>query len=790
MVISYGLGARVRRREDPRLISGSATYVDDLALVGMLHVAIVRSPHAHAKITGMEIDAARQAPGVVAVWTGTEVAAHCGPLPLGPRFKEMKAPKRYPLVIDGVVRHVGDPVAAVVATTPSEATDAAELVEVTYAPLPSVEDPEAALEPEAPILHPDLGTNVCFRLPFVGGGAIADVFAQADVVVRERFVNQRLIPSPMETRGVVAHYKGGELTLWTSTQIPHTVRTTLAEIVRLPEHEIRVIAPEVGGGFGCKLDVYGEEGLVAALAMALGKPVKWIETRRESFVATIHGRGQVNRIELAAKRDGTLLGLRLTVIADLGAYCQMLTPGVPTNTGLMACGCYRIPTVAAEVIGVFTNRTPTDAYRGAGRPEAAYLIERALDLMARELEMDPAELRRRNFISPDAFPYRTPTGATYDSGNYARALDLALARADYPALRKEQARLRAMGRYLGIGLASYVEITGLPAAAGLPGGNWESATVRVEPTGKVTVLTGASPHGQGEETTFAQIVHDRLGIPLDHIVVLHGDTRTIPYGVGTFGSRSTPVGGSAVFVAADRVREKATQIAAHMLEAAPADLVFTQGRFVVRGAPERGIEFRDVVRTAYKGARLPAGLEPGLEVTHFFVPAERLFPFGTHVCVVEVDPETGELHFVRYVAVDDCGRILNPLLVAGQVHGGIVQGLAQAVYEGVIYDEAGQLLTGTFVDYAIPKATQVPSFILDHTETPSPHNPLGVKGVGEAGTIGSTPAVVNAILDALAPFGIRHLDMPLTPPRIWLDLQRAKKAGIGRPVEPHSRAVS
>ncbi len=771
MVIAHGLGARVRRREDPRLISGMAIYVDDVNMLGMLHVAIVRSPYAHAKIVSMRTDAARQSPEVVAVWSGADVAARCGPLPIGARPKEMKAPKRYPLVVDGVVRHLGDPVAAVVATSPAAAIDAAELVEVAYDPLPSVQDPEAAMEPTAPILHAELGTNVCFRMQFAGGN-VEEAFARAEVVVRARMVNQRLIPAAMETRGVVAQYKGGELTIWTSTQIPHVVRTALADVVRLPEHEIRVIAPEVGGGFGSKLDVYGEEGLLGALAVALGRPVKWIETRRENFVATVHGRGQVDRIELAAQRDGTITGLRLTAIADLGAYCQLLTPGVPTNTGLMACGCYHIPNVFAEVVGVFTNRTPTDAYRGAGRPEATYLIERAVDMLAAELHIDPADLRRRNFIPTERFPYRTPTGATYDSGDYARALDKALALADYKGLRLEQGRLRAAGRYFGIGLASYVEITGLPAAGGLAGGNWESATVRVEPTGKVTVLTGSSPHGQGEETTFAQIVSDRLGVPVDHVVVLHGDTRAVPHGVGTFGSRSTPVGGSAVFVAADRIREKAMQLAAHFLEASPADLVFDGGRFAVRGAPERGVEFREIVRLAYKGARLPAGVEPGLEVTHFFVPKDRVFPFGTHVCVVEIDPDTGGVRFVKYVAVDDCGNILNPLLVAGQVHGGIVQGLAQAVYEGAVFDADGQLLTSSFMDYALPKASQVPAFALDHTVTPSPHNPLGVKGVGEAGTIGSTPAVVNAIVDALAPLGVRHLDMPITPQKIWSSIHR------------------
>jgi len=765
MVISHALGARVKRREDPRLIAGTSTYVDDITLPGLLHVAMVRSPHAHAKMTALHAEQARTAPGVVAVWTGEDVAGRCGPLPVGPRIREMKVPKRYPLVIDGVVRHVGDPVAAVVATDPAAARDAADLVDVEYAPLPAVTNVEAAMQPGAPVIHPDLGTNVCFRATY--GAAVDDAFGKADVTVSLRLVQQRLVPSAMETRGVVAQFRGGELTIWTSTQIPHVVKTTLADVVRVPEHQIRVIAPEVGGGFGSKLDVYGEEALVAALAVALGRPVKWIETRRENFMATVHGRGQVAYVDVAATREGTITGLRVRVLADLGAYSQLLTPGVPTNTGLMACGCYRIPHAFAEVIGAFTTLTPTDAYRGAGRPEATFLIERAMDAVARRLQLDPVEVRRRNFIPPEAFPFKTPTGATYDSGDYGRALDKALQIAGYAGLREEQRRLRAAGRYLGIGISSYVEITGLGAAAALSGGSWESATVRVEPTGKVTVLTGSSPHGQGEETTFAQIVGDRLGVPIDDVAVIHGDTRAVPHGVGTFGSRTTAVGGSAVFIASDRIREKATKIAAHLLEASADDVALDGARFHVRGSLQRAVDFKDVARAAYKGTKLPPGMEPGLEVTHFFSPPERVFPFGTHICVVEVEPETGEVAIRRYIAVDDCGTILNPLLVAGQVHGGIAQGLAQALYEDAVYDEGGQLLTAGFPDYAVPKAAQVPPFELDHTVTPSPHNPLGVKGVGEAGTIGATPAVVNAVLDALAPFGVDHLDMPLTPRKIW-----------------------
>ena len=766
MVLSHALGARIKRREDPRLITGRAIYVDDLNFAGMVHAVLVRSPHAHAKVRSLDTSAARGASGVVEVWTGGDVSKRCGPLPIGPRIKDMKVPKRFPLVVDGIVRHTGDPVAVVVATSLEAALDAAELVEVDYEPLVSVQDPEAAMLSGAVPIHPDLGTNVCFRMTF-GGGDVDGAFGSAEVVVRTRIVQQRLIPAAMETRGVVAQHKGGELTVWTSTQIPHVVKTTLADTVRVPEHEIHVIAPEVGGGFGSKLDVYGEEALVAALALALGRPVKWIESRRENFIATVHGRGQIDDVELAAKRDGTVTGLRVRAIADLGAYSQLLTPGVPTNTGLMCCGCYRIPNVHAEVIGVFTNRTPTDAYRGAGRPEATFLIERIMDVLAAELKMDPVDVRRRNFIPADAFPYKTPTGATYDSGNYEQALAKALDRVNYAAVRDEQAKGRQQKRYIGVGVAAYVEITGLAAAANLPGGNWESATVRVEPTGKITVFTGTSPHGQGEETTFAQIVSDRLGVPVEDVVVVHGDTRSVPYGVGTFGSRTTPVGGAAVYVAAEKVRDKATKIAAHLLEASQDDVTMNGARFLVKGSPGRAVDFKEVAWMAYKAFKLPPGMEPGLEFVHFFVPKERVFPFGAHVCVVEIDPETGEVSFRRYVAVDDCGNILNPLLVAGQVHGGIVQGLAQAVYEGAEYDSEGQLLTGLFTDYVVPHATQVPPFELDHTVTPSPHNPLGAKGVGEAGTIGATPAVVNAILDALAPFGVKHLDMPITPSKIW-----------------------
>jgi len=764
------VGEPIKRREDPRLITGGSTYVDDVRLPGMLYLVIVRSPYAHARIRGIDTRAATAHPTVARVLTGEEVAARIKPLPvLG--MKGLKIPKRYPLAV-GKVRYMGEAVAAVVATDRYAARDAADLIEVDYEPLPVVVDVEKAAGEGAPLLHEELGDNIAYVMK-QEGGEVDRAFQQAAVTVSQRLIQQRLAPSAMEPRGVVAHYEKGRgtLTVWVSTQFPHFLRTYLADILNLPEHRVRVIAPEVGGGFGSKMDVYPDEVLTAFLSLDLGRPVKWIEERRENLMATTHGRARLDTVELAADKDGRVQAIKIHVLADMGAYLQLLTALIPPSTATMAVGPYQIPNARVEIVGVFTNTTPTSAYRGAGRPEATYLLERAMDILAHKLNLDPAEVRRRNFIPPDAFPYTAPTGAVYDSGNYQPALEKALEMVNYQALRDEQKRRRAEGRFLGIGLSSYVEICGMGPSSAMPFAAWESSTVRVEPSGKVTVLTGTSPHGQGQETSFAQLAAEELGVPLDDVVVLHGDTAQVPYGVGTFGSRATVVGGTALLLALGSVKEKAKRLAAHLLEASVEDVVYEGGKLYVRGMPAKALTLQEVAKVAYRAARLPKEIEPGLEATRRFEPPNFTYPFGTHVAVVEVDPETGQIKLVRYVAVDDCGKVINPLLVDGQVHGGIAQGVAQALLEEVVYDENGQLLTGSLMDYALPRADTFPFFETARTETLSPANPLGVKGIGEAGTIGATPAVVNAVVDALSPLGITHLDMPLKPEKIWRFLQ-------------------
>jgi carbon-monoxide dehydrogenase large subunit len=769
MAPSAMVGARIRRREDPRLITGRATYVDDVKLVGMVHAAFIRSPYAHAKILRLQMAKAKAHPGVLAVFSGADLhaAGMTASLPVAHKLPDLKTPPHYPLAVDEV-RFVGEAVAVIVASDPYVARDAAELVEVEYDELPVVVDLEKATTSGAPLVHAALGTNVAYAMPFKAGDPDG-AFASADVVVERRLINQRLAPVPIETRGVVAQWDAGagRVTIHSSTQIPHLLRTQLSLVLGLAENKVRAIAPEVGGGFGSKLNVYAEEAVVAWLAMRLGRPVKWSETRSECFQAMIHGRDQIDDCEIAAKRDGTITGLRVRILANLGAYHQLLTPVIPTLTLLMAPGCYRIANVDIEVKGVFTNTMSTDAYRGAGRPEATYLIERLMDLVARKLELDPADVRRRNFIEPSAFPFTTSTGLTYDSGDYANTMEKALQLADYRGLRTRQAALRKEGRFLGIGLSTYVEVCGMGPSAAMPAAGWDSATIRVEPTGSVTVLTGISPHGQGEETTFAQLVADELGIPIDNIAVVHGDTDIVQYGVGTFGSRGTAVGGSALKLAIETIQAKAIRIAAHQWEANPDDVEYRDGKIGVPTDPSKSMTTAEAGFLAFMGDKLPPGLEPGLDATRRFEPPNFVYPFGTHVCVVEIDSETGQVKIVRYVAVDDCGKVLNPMIVEGQVHGGIAQGMAQALYEEVVYDEYGQLLTGTLMDYAIPHAEQVPHFELDRTVTETTVNPLGVKGVGEAGTIGSTPAVVNAVMDALAPFGVEHIDMPLRPEKLW-----------------------
>jgi carbon-monoxide dehydrogenase large subunit len=760
------VGEPVRRREDPRLIQGLGTYVDDIKLTGMLHMAIVRSNRGHARLRNVDTSAARAAPGVEMVFTGAEVKAWGEMLPTAAPLGNSVS--RYPLS-DGVVRFVGEGIAAVVATDRYAARDAADLVEVEYEDLPVVVDARKALEPGAPLLHPQFGTNECVTVPVGDKDACEAAFREADVTIKQWMVNHRLIPNPMEPRGVLSHYDPGQETLthWSSTQVPHLLKWLLSGLVRIPEHKTRVIAPEVGGGFGCKIDVYAEDMLCAMASMRLGKPVKWIEERTENFLTTIHGRDIHAEVELAARSDGRLLGQRMKVIADIGAYQQLLTAAIPTLTTLVLPGLYKVPALYAEVTEIYTNKTPTDAYRGAGRPEATYFIERGMDLLAKKLHMDPAEIRRRNFIEKDAFPFKTITGMVYDSGDYEPTLNMALDKSGYADLRRQQEEGRRQGRYLGIGLSTYVEICGIGPSAMVPGGGWEGGTVRVERTGKVTVLTGTSPHGQGGETAFSQIVAEEIGVPIEDVTVLHGDTGVVPFGIGTFGSRAIAIGGTAIVMSAQKVKEKAKKFAGQMLEAQPDDIVYDAGRLYVEGHADKALTIQEVASAAWGGTVLPPGTEPGLEETSYFEPSNCTFPFGAHVCLVEVDKDTGKVEILKYVSVDDCGNVINPLIVEGQVHGGLAQGIGQALMEEAVYGDDGQLITGSFMDYNLPKADQLPSFELYRTTTPTPVNPLGAKGIGEAGTIGSTPCVVNAVCDALAPFGVDHIDMMLRPEKLW-----------------------
>lgn len=775
MAFTALVGAAIRRREDPRLITGRATYADDVKALGMLYAAFVRSPYAHARIGSIDLTKAKAKAGVFGAFTGADLLREgIGSLPVAHKMTDLLVPKHLPLTVDEA-RYAGEPVAVVVANDPYVARDAAEAVEVQYEELDAAIDLVRASQ-GGPYVHAELGSNVAFRMPFAAG-ALDEAFKAADAVVEARFINQRLAPVPVEPRGMVAQWNAGDraLTLTSSTQIPHLLRTQLSVVLGMAESRVRVIAPEVGGGFGAKLNVYAEEVVVSWLARTLERPVKYVETRSECFQAMIHGRDQIDEVELAVKNDGTILGMKLRILANLGAYHQLLTPVIPTLTMLMAPGCYKIDAIGAEVVGVFTNTMATDAYRGAGRPEATYLIERALDVLAARLKLDPAEVRRRNFIKAESFPFTTATGLTYDSGAYESTMDAALAAVDYKALRARQEAARREGRLIGIGLSTYVEVCGMGPSAAMPAAGWDSATVRVEPTGSITVLTGISPHGQGEETTFAQIVADELGVPIDDVLVIHGDTEKVQYGVGTFGSRGTAVGGAALKLAIESIQAKAIKIAAHQWEANPDDLIYRDGKIMVKGDPSRTMTTAEAGFQAFMGDKLPPGLEPGLDATRRFEPPNFVYPFGTHVCVVEIDRETGEVRLDRYLAVDDCGRIINPLIVGGQIHGGIAQGMGQALFEEVVYDENGQLLTGSLMDYAVPRAQMLPSFELSHTTTPTDVNPLGVKGVGEAGTIGSTPAVVNAVLDALAPLGVTHLDMPLRPQKIWQAIQEGKR---------------
>lgn len=767
-------GTPVKRREDPRLITGSATFIDDIALPGTLHMAFVRSPHAHARIGAIDASEALALPGVVAIFTGDEVAAFAPDFPPNGGYRQ---PPRH-LLAREKVRRVGEPVAAVLAESRYLAADAAELVQVEWEPLPAVTDPEEALAEGAPQLWDDFPGNSLVRDAPFGGGDVDAAFAEADVIIRQRMSCARLAPSAIETRGVVASFNTWDtaLTVWDTTQAPHRVRTTLAEMTGLPEGQIRVIAPEMGGGFGAKGNVYSEDVLACFLAMRLGRPVKWIETRSESFTTTNHGRGQHADIELAARRDGTLLGLRMRVVADIGHTCDMSTAGLLGNTVRLVNNVYPLPAAHVTLTEALTNKTPTAAYRGAGRPEGVYYMERAMDLLARELDMDPVELRRKNFIPPDAFPYRTITGMTYDSGDYAKALDTLLASVDYDNLRRQRDAARAGGRLVGLGLSCYVESCGPgPIDRGGGAAAWEYGAVRVDRTGAVELITGISAHGQGHETTLGQLAAEVLGVDPATVTLHEHDTAVVPQGVGTFGSRSMVMGGSALYLCLQQTEAKMRRIAAAMLDASEADLRFANGRIEPADAPSRGVSFAEVAAKAYSSP--PPGEEPGLEAQTFYGSRGMTFPFGAYLAIVEVDRETGAVRLLRFDGVDDCGPVINPLIVRGQVHGGIAQGVGQALLEEVVYDEGGQLLSGTFMDYAMPLGETMPPMRIGHTVTPSPYTPLGLKGVGEAGTIGSVPAIANAVMDALAPLGIRHLDVPLTPQKVWQAIREAETRG-------------
>jgi aerobic carbon-monoxide dehydrogenase large subunit len=779
------VGAPIKRVEDPRLFTGAAKYLDDLDLPGAAHVAILRSPYAHARIRGIDTSRAAALSGVSGVFTGRDFE-HLNPLPCAWQASGadnyVVTPRA--LEVDRVL-FTGAGVAAVVAETRAIAEDALELIDVDWEPLDVVVDAERATEAGAPQLHDVAAGNVVMDWTCGDSDATEAALAAADVVVRQRLVNQRLIPTSMEPRGAAADYdKGrGAYTVWMTSQCPHVMRLLMTAFVfGIPETKMRCISPQIGGAFGSKIFLYPEYVLVAALAEKTGRAVKWVETRRENYAATTHGRDHVTYLEVGAKRDGTITALKADTLANLGGVLSTIAPGIPTTLyGRMLSGAYRIPAIHCRVRGVYTNTGMVDAYRGAGRPEATYAVERAVDLVARELGLDPVDVRRKNFIGKDAFPYDPGilSGLSYDTGDYETALDQALDVVDYRGLRAEQEEGRKQGRYLGIGLSSYVEICGVAPSAwaggeGWGAGLWESANVRVHLTGKVVVTTGSQPQGQGHETTMAQIAADELGVPLEDVTVELGDTLGTPFGYGTYGSRSGAVGTVAVYNAIQRIKHKARRIAAHMLEASPDDVEYANGSVYVKGSPDTAKTIQEIAAAAAVAYDLPPGEEPFLDDTAYYDPPNCTFPFGTHIAVVEVDAETGEVSLRRYVAVDDVGRVINPMIVDGQVHGGIAQGVAQALWEGAVYDENGQLQTSSLMDYALPKARLLPPLEVSRTETPTDVNPLGVKGAGETGTIASTPAVVNAVVDALAPFGITHIDMPLTPERVWRAIAEAQ----------------
>ena len=782
------IGQSRRRKEDQHLITGRTTWTDNITLPGMLHIAMLRSPLAHARIKGVDTAEAKGRPGVIGVFTGQDFKDVQGSLPCAWAPEGLVNPGTPSIAVDQV-NFAGEIVAVVAARSKNEAQDALEAIEVDYDPLPPVLDMEAAVKDGADLVHPSTESNLIYRWEFESGAAgsgepIQQAIDNAEVTIRRRFIQQRLIPAFMEPRSTVVQPVDDGVTMWSSTQIPHILRTLLGVTVGIPEHKIRVIAPDVGGGFGGKIAVMPEEVLCTLVARALNRPVKWTESRSESLLAAHHGRDQIQDITLTAKQDGTVTGLDVHVYGDMGAYNRLFGPSVPVLGAFMYNAIYKFAAYRFVSEGVFTTKTPTDAYRGAGRPEATYAIERVMDELAHELGTDPMDLRRKNWIKREEFPFTTVAGLTYDSGDYDAATDKALELIGWDDLRREQAerRERKDPMQLGLGISTFTEMCGLAPSRVLGSlafgaGGWEHASVRMLATGKVEVVTGTSPHGQGHETAFSQIVADRLGVPFADVEIIHGDTQSSPKGLDTYGSRSLAVGGAAVVKAADKVVEKARKIAAHLLEAGEDDLEFQNGSFSVKGAPGSSVSMGEIAFATFLGHNLPDGIEPSLDADATYDPVNFSFPHGTHLCAVDVDTETGFTKIRKYVCVDDVGKPINPLIIEGQVHGGLAQGIAQALYEEAVYDESGNLTTGTFVDYTLPSASDLPTFVTDRNETPSSYNDLGVKGVGEAGTIASTPAVVNAIVDAVRPFGVNDIQMPATPERVWRAIHGQEKSG-------------
>jgi carbon-monoxide dehydrogenase large subunit len=783
LATTTAFGRPIKRKEDANLLHGRTNWTDNIQLPGTLHMALLRSPMAHAQISNVDVSGALAMPNVVAAYSAADLGDLNGGVPcVWPVTDDIVMPV-FPALATDKVRHVGDCIAVVLATNAASAEDALASIDVDYAPLPAVVNMEQAINNPPAAVHDAAPNNTCYVYNL--GGGFDEVAAKADVIVKRRFINQRLIPAFMEPRAVVAAPMGmsDEITLWSSTQVPHILRVLLALVTGIPENNLRVIAPDVGGGFGGKLTCTREEILVTQLARKLGRPVKWTETRSEDMVATHHGRDQIQDIELAATKDGKFLGLKVTLLADMGAYLQIITPGTPLLGMFMFPGIYKMDAYSFKCTGVFTNKTPTDAYRGAGRPEATYAIERIVDEMAAELGMEPMELRKKNWITHEEFPFTTVAGLTYDTGNYEAATAKALDLFGYDQLRAEQKRRRDAGDpiQLGIGISTFTEMCGLAPSRTLGAlkyvaGGWEHCTIRLLPTGKCELITGTSPHGQGHETAWSQIASSILGIPVEDIEVVHGDTGRAPYGMDTYGSRSLAVGGQAIKVAADRLVEKARLIAAHQLECAPSDLEFREGVFYVKGDPSKSQALGAVAFEAFTAHNLPDGVEPTLQAESTVDPQDFSYPHGTHLAAMEVDTETGKVTLRKYVCVDDVGNQVNPMIVEGQVHGGLAQGIAQAMYEGAVYDEDGNLMTASLADYTLPSAADLPSFITDTTTTPSTTHPLGTKGVGEAGAIASTPAIMNGIVDAIRHLGVNDVLMPATPQTVWRTIQSAKGA--------------